>query len=226
MTVQPLARVQIADIALDLFLARGYDAVSAADIARAAGVSRSTFFRQFGAKEDVIFADHDETVAALEAHLAERARTGSTDAWEDVVSGAMLVLDRFLDRLDSIRRRDDVVRRTPALRDREIVTITRYDRAFDRHLRARLPAVSPIRTVQFADAVAATHNAVLRRVLRDGLGPADARDRLARELADLRARLVDGDAGAGESVVVAFRSSLPLAELDRRLRKLGDPDRI
>lgn len=50
MVTPSLSRVEIADIALALFTARGYDEVSAADIARAAKISRSTFFDSSAAK--------------------------------------------------------------------------------------------------------------------------------------------------------------------------------
>jgi len=48
-------REQIADVALGLFLARGYDAVTLADIAQRADVSVNTIFNYFGAKEDLVF---------------------------------------------------------------------------------------------------------------------------------------------------------------------------
>lgn len=54
-------RDAIADAAISLFLARGFDQVSVADIAAAAEVSKPTLFRYFATKEDLIlhrFADH------------------------------------------------------------------------------------------------------------------------------------------------------------------------
>lgn len=43
----------LADAAVSLFTERGYDAVTMADIATAAGVSRRTAFRYFGAKDEL-----------------------------------------------------------------------------------------------------------------------------------------------------------------------------
>jgi AcrR family transcriptional regulator len=51
----------IADAAISLFLAHGFDQVSVADIAAAAEVSKPTLFRYFAAKEDLVLhriADH------------------------------------------------------------------------------------------------------------------------------------------------------------------------
>jgi AcrR family transcriptional regulator len=54
-------RQAIADTAISLFLARGFDDVSTADIAAAVEVSKPTLFRYFATKEDLVvhrFADH------------------------------------------------------------------------------------------------------------------------------------------------------------------------
>jgi AcrR family transcriptional regulator len=50
----------IAEAACELFLERGYDETSIADIATRAGVSRSTFFNYFGSKADVLWGGFDE----------------------------------------------------------------------------------------------------------------------------------------------------------------------
>ncbi|MFC9298929.1 TetR family transcriptional regulator [Streptomyces sp. NPDC057011] len=78
----------LAATALELFLERGFDAVSVADVAAAAEVSKPTLFRYFPSKEDLVldrFADHQDEaarivrerpggqgpVAALHAHFVE-----------------------------------------------------------------------------------------------------------------------------------------------------------
>ena len=48
-------RETIARTAMDLFVERGYDAVTVADVARAADVSEKTVFNYFPAKEDLVF---------------------------------------------------------------------------------------------------------------------------------------------------------------------------
>src|SRR5690349_2240980 len=60
----------VSDIAVRLFLAKGFDAVSVAEVAAAAGISKPTLFRYFPAKEDLVLhriADHETEAARLVA---------------------------------------------------------------------------------------------------------------------------------------------------------------
>jgi AcrR family transcriptional regulator len=60
-------RELIAEAALELFSAQGYQATTVAQIAEAADVSERTVFGYFATKEDILFADH----LALEEGLAK-----------------------------------------------------------------------------------------------------------------------------------------------------------
>ncbi|MEH0419781.1 TetR family transcriptional regulator [Streptomyces sp. B21-083] len=58
----------VSDVAIGLFLAKGFDAVSVAEVAAAAGISKPTLFRYFPAKEDLVlhrFADHEDEAARV-----------------------------------------------------------------------------------------------------------------------------------------------------------------
>ncbi|MEU3918839.1 TetR family transcriptional regulator [Streptomyces sp. NPDC029004] len=60
----------ISDAAIALFLERGFDQVSVAEVAAAADVSKPTLFRYFPAKEDLAlhrFADHEDEAARVVA---------------------------------------------------------------------------------------------------------------------------------------------------------------
>lgn len=57
------AKEAIRRAALDLFSDRGFDAVSVTDIAERAEVGRTTFFRYFGDKQEVLFSDPAEEAA-------------------------------------------------------------------------------------------------------------------------------------------------------------------
>jgi AcrR family transcriptional regulator len=58
----------VSDIAIGLFLDKGFDEVSVAEVAAAAEISKPTLFRYFPAKEDLVlyrFADHETEAARV-----------------------------------------------------------------------------------------------------------------------------------------------------------------
>ncbi|MGW3494605.1 TetR family transcriptional regulator [Streptomyces sp. NPDC001020] len=60
----------VSDTAIGLFLEKGFDAVSVAEVAAAAEISKPTLFRYFPAKEDLVlhrFADHETEAARIVA---------------------------------------------------------------------------------------------------------------------------------------------------------------
>ncbi len=65
-------RQEIADAALHLFAERGFDRVTVAEVAEAAGVSEKTVFNYFPTKEDLFFDEIDEKEAALLAAIHDR----------------------------------------------------------------------------------------------------------------------------------------------------------
>jgi AcrR family transcriptional regulator len=85
-------RTAIAEAAMDLFHAHGFEAVTVADVARAADVSEKTVFNYFPAKEDLVFADGAERRAALLD--AVRTRGLGASVVEPFRSATMAFLDR------------------------------------------------------------------------------------------------------------------------------------
>lgn len=216
----PDSRDAVVAAALELFQTQGFDQTSVEQIAKAAGVSRSTFFRQFGGKEDVIFADHELLLDRLREFLAE----GHDDPWGAVCAASESVFAHFAHDPELARRRYQVVRQVPVLREREIITVFRYERLFDEYLRAALPGVDPLDAVGFSALVTAVHNHVLRQLLRGKKKvPLST---LQSALADVRRRYgvpEDAALGAPDDVVVAvFPRSMPVAEITRRLRSQLD----
>jgi len=67
------SRDTLAEAACELFLERGYEATSIADITTRVGVSRSSFFNYFASKADILWAGLDERLDAATAALAAGA---------------------------------------------------------------------------------------------------------------------------------------------------------
>lgn len=67
------SREVLADAACELFLEQGYEATSITEIARRAGVSRSSFFNYFAGKSEILWFGFDRRVDALLDALADPA---------------------------------------------------------------------------------------------------------------------------------------------------------
>jgi AcrR family transcriptional regulator len=63
--LQQVARDAIVTAAFELFAERGYASVTVADIAKRAEVGRTTFFRYFGDKQEVVFANEQQWLSGL-----------------------------------------------------------------------------------------------------------------------------------------------------------------
>ena len=160
---QPAERLRQA--AFELFERQGYDATTVDQIAELAGVGRTTFFRVFRSKEDVIFPDHAEVLTRVRARLA----TATVDSTPTAVTeAARLVLDRYLDEGELARSRYRLTRSIPALRAREIAQMQQYQRVFREFVRG-WTGEEPghdLRAELLASAIVVAHNHVLRRWLR------------------------------------------------------------
>jgi AcrR family transcriptional regulator len=69
----PQTRAKIAEVAARLFLERGYDTVTVAEVAKEAGVSSVTVFNHFPRKEDLFLDRADDAVEALRSAVRDRA---------------------------------------------------------------------------------------------------------------------------------------------------------
>ena len=107
----------ISAAALDLFAARGYGAVTVAEVAAAAGVGERTLYRYFADKEDLLFAEDAGFRAALRAAIEQQpageAPFAVLRAASAVVAGALE------DRREEVRRRGEVIASAPQLSGRE-----------------------------------------------------------------------------------------------------------
>ncbi|AIA01261.1 TetR/AcrR family transcriptional regulator [Streptomyces noursei] len=87
-------RQRISEVALGLFVARGFDKVTIAEVAAAADVSVNTLYNYFAAKEDLVLPPDEASPQRL-ADIVRDRQPGE--------SAARAVLDRLRDEL---RRRD------------------------------------------------------------------------------------------------------------------------
>ena len=69
----PQTRARILEVAHGLFLERGYDAVTVAELPRGAGVSSVTVFNHFPRKEDLFLDRTDDAANLLRAAVRDRA---------------------------------------------------------------------------------------------------------------------------------------------------------
>lgn len=85
------SRETLAEAACELFLEKGFEATSIADITSRAGVSRSSFFNYFSSKSDILWSGLDERIAAFEGRL----ESDETDAAAAVRAAALAIAAGF-----------------------------------------------------------------------------------------------------------------------------------
>jgi AcrR family transcriptional regulator len=213
------ARERLAEAAFALFDERGYEQTTIDDIAERAGLGRTTFFRHYRSKDDVIFPDHER----LLEQIRERLRTsGHATALTAVADAVRLVLMRYLEEGDLARRRYALTSRVPALRDRETAAVARYQRLFREFIAGSMADKSepaPLRAELMAAAVVAAHNHVLRRWLRgESPDPVSEVDQALRLVISHFAAT-----GADGTTIVAFRTGQDLDALIPALRHIVTP---
>jgi len=120
-----------------LFSERGFAGVTVDEIARLAEVSQRTFFRYFGAKQDVVLAGHARRIGRFRALLTER-RAGRAPV--DAVFQALgdLARDYQADR-EALLREFLIVRADPTLVARDVELDFEYERALAEVLAGHAP---------------------------------------------------------------------------------------
>lgn len=200
---RPLNPPEISAAAVRLLAERGTDVPSAHEIAAAAGMSRSAFFRRFASTGDAVFADHDTLLEELEELLSSTPLAPSAA----IIVGARRILDHHLAQSETTRLRADIMRESPALRDRELVVSHRYERVYAKYL-VEHADLEIWEVVALSASIVAIHNATLRRWLRDPATPAGAD--LERDLSRLASRFLSRGIGrvdpasAGKVLVAVY----------------------
>lgn len=216
----PSPRDRLAQAAFALFDEQGYEETTVDQITERAGLGRTTFFRHYRSKDDVIFPDHDRLLALVK----DRLRTsGQSTALIAIVEAVRLVLSHYLEEGDLARRRYALTSTVPALRDREIASVARYQRLFREFISDKVgdPAESAsLRAELMAAAVVAAHNHVLRRWLRGDCGEPmrQFEDAMSQVTGLFAAPFEDG------STIVAFRTGRDLDVIVPVLRRLMESE--
>jgi AcrR family transcriptional regulator len=218
-------RERLADAALTLFDEQGYERTTVDEIAERAGVGRTTFFRHYRSKEDVIFPEHARLLEAIRDRLATSSHATALIAVSEAVR---LVLLHYLEEGELARRRYKLTSRVAVLRDREIASQAQYQRLFREFISQWMrgeagtgesESMISLRAELMAGAVVSAHNHVLRRWLRGECeDPTAEVDEAMSEVVALFSPR-EGAAGGG-ATVVAFRSGEDLDTLIPELRKL------
>jgi AcrR family transcriptional regulator len=111
-------RAELAQVAFELVLSEGYENVTVNDLAAAAGVSRSTFLRYIGNKEEAVlsaFEAHGERVAE-----ALRARPATEDDWTALRRALETAMEHYRQDPESALAITRLVQDTPALCARQL----------------------------------------------------------------------------------------------------------
>ena len=192
-------RQAISEAARRLFAERGFDAVTIADVARAADVSEGTVFNYFPAKEDLFYGEMETFEAALVEAVRRRAPGESVLAAfrRFVLEGSRRLADEEV--ADVIATAGRIVKASPALQARERQIVSDYTHSLAALLAqeagARAGAVEPW---VVANALMGVQRALVEhvraRVLSSSRGPklaADLRSQARRAFARLERGLGD-----------------------------------
>jgi len=115
---EPDARERLVLAALDLFVEQGYDNTGVVEIAERAGLTKSTFFRHFPDKREVLFVGQD----TLNGYLADGI-AGAPDAATplEAIAGALDAVAVVFppERREFASRRRTVIAANPELQERD-----------------------------------------------------------------------------------------------------------
>jgi len=132
---EPNARGRLEQAALELYLERGFEQATVAEIAQRAGLTERTFFRHFADKREVLFWGQG---ALQELLVSTVAGAPASAAAIDAVAAALEAAGAQLqERRDSARRRQAVIAANAELRERELIKLASLASAIADALRRR-----------------------------------------------------------------------------------------
>jgi AcrR family transcriptional regulator len=132
---EPNARGRLEKAALDLYVERGFEQTTTAEIARRAGLTERTFFRHFADKREVLFGGQNVLRESIVSAVA--GTPVSAAPIESVVGALETVGTLFFNRRDFSRQRQAVIEANPELRERELIKLASLSSAIADTLRGR-----------------------------------------------------------------------------------------
>lgn len=174
---EPNARGRLELAALELYLERGFEQTTVAEIAKRAGLTERTFFRHFVDKREVLFWGSESLREFLVSTIAG---TPDSTAPIDTITAALEAAGPlFQERRDNVRQRQAVITANAELQERELVKLASLASAMAVALRrrgvkdpaARLAAEAGIAVfkVAFERWIDATDPGDLPRFIRESL---------------------------------------------------------
>ena len=187
-------RARLIDVSLDLYVTNGFAETTIEQIAAAAGIGRSSFFRYFASKEAVLFAPAMAPYAWFIDELQHRP--AGEPLLVSVATICVMGTWPPIDRHD-IRRSQKVLRARPSLQDAIPAQLTSTSRQLTERLHARAPdmdllavrAVAAL-AVDWADAAITAHIKDGRPLAGHFAEIIQATCSLADDLADLPATVL------------------------------------
>ncbi|GAA1003942.1 TetR family transcriptional regulator [Acrocarpospora pleiomorpha] len=132
---EPDARGRLERAALELYLERGFERTSVAEIAERAGLTERTFFRHYTDKREVLFAG-SSALQELLVGTVGRAPEPATPM--EVVAAALGAAAAVLqERQEHARRRQAVIAANAELQERELIKLASLSAALADALRQR-----------------------------------------------------------------------------------------
>ncbi|MBJ7597960.1 MAG: TetR family transcriptional regulator [Candidatus Nephthysia bennettiae] len=179
---EPNASGRLREAAMELYVERGFEQTTVAEIAERAGLTARTFFRYFADKREVLFAGSASLQEALVAALESAPDAASP---MEAVAAALDAAAAFLgEGREFSRKRQAVIAANAELRERELIKMAQLSAALADGLRRR-GVVSPDASLA-AEAGVAIFRVAFERWVTD-LGKRDLSQIMCESLDQLKA---------------------------------------
>ena len=132
---EPNARGRLQLAAMELYIERGFEQTTVAEIAKRAGLTERTFFRYFADKREVLF-DGARDLQDLFVRTVAEFPTG-TPPMAAIAAAIQASVDLFEPRRAHAKQRHSVIAANPELQERELIKMAALAAALTAALRAR-----------------------------------------------------------------------------------------